>query len=132
MQAWKSIFSRFRLQNPFPEFKRFVDGVDLENMKHEQHSHIPYVILLLKTLEAWRAQIGDPTALPREFKQRKEFTSILMGMQKLNEHGIYNEDNFEEAKQQVIKSFSGIEVLFIECACFNPLISAQRECPKAI
>lgn len=80
-------------------------------MKHEQHSHIPYAVLLLKTLEAWRTQIGDSSALPTAYKTRKEFITLLMGMQKLNDKGIYNEDNFEEAKQQVIKSFAGIEVL---------------------
>lgn len=79
-------------------------------MKHEQHSHVPYVVLLYKTLQAWREKIGNPEALPLEFKLRKEFIGILMGMQKLNDQGIYNEGNFEEAKQQVIKSFSGIEV----------------------
>jgi hypothetical protein len=103
----------FSLHRPFESFKKFVDGFDLASMKHEQHSHVPYVVLLYKALEAWREQIGDPNALPQNYQQRKDFTGILMNMQILNEHGIYNEDNFAEAKQQIIKSFSGAKVGFI-------------------
>ncbi|KAI6190407.1 NEDD8-activating enzyme E1 regulatory subunit [Aphelenchoides bicaudatus] len=99
----------FRLQAPFSTFQEFGDKMDLENMKHEQHSHIPYVVLLLKTLQIWRTEINDSTALPTNYKARKEFTKILMDMQKLNEQGIYNEDNFEEGKHQIIRSFAGIE-----------------------
>jgi amyloid beta precursor protein binding protein 1 len=120
-----------RLQKPFPSFQAFVDGLDLENMRHEQHSHIPYVALLLKTLEAWRDQIGDPNALPKNFKARKEFITLLMSMQKLNEKGIYNEDNFEEAKHQVIRSFAGIEVFYYFQIWQSLFILAQRQCPTA-
>ena len=107
----KLIYS-FRLQAPFPAFENFVNGFDLESMKHEQHSHVPYVVLLAKALESWREKIGDPNALPTAYKPRKEFIALLMEMQKLNDKGIYNEENFAEAKQQVIRAFAAIEVSF--------------------
>jgi amyloid beta precursor protein binding protein 1 len=100
------------LHAPFLAFKQFVDQLDLENMKHEQHSHIPFVVLLSKALDAWREEIGEPEALPTSYRMRKEFVALLMEMQKLNDQGIYNEENFAEAKQHLIRSFSGIEVIF--------------------
>jgi hypothetical protein len=108
------------LQKPFPTLKKFADGLDLKNMSHEHHSHIPYVILYMKALDAWREKIGDSNALPLDYKKRKDFLSVLMDMQVHNEQGIYNEGNFVEAKQQLFKSFSGIEVRHFA----NPYLSA--------
>ncbi|KAI6185510.1 NEDD8-activating enzyme E1 regulatory subunit [Aphelenchoides besseyi] len=100
----------FRIQRPFSALLEFVKGFDLDAMNHEQHSHVPYLVLYLKALEKWRARINDSEALPSNYKLRKDFTATLMEMQMLNEKGIYNQDNFAEAKQHLIRSFSGFEI----------------------
>ncbi|KAI6212924.1 NEDD8-activating enzyme E1 regulatory subunit [Aphelenchoides besseyi] len=100
----------FRIQKPFPALLEFVEKFDLDKMNHEQHSHVPYLVLYLKALEKWRAKLNDPEALPSNYKLRKDFTATLMEMQQLNKQGIYNQDNFAEAKQHLIRSFSGFEI----------------------
>ncbi|KAI6230754.1 NEDD8-activating enzyme E1 regulatory subunit [Aphelenchoides fujianensis] len=100
----------FRLQKPFQSLLDYAATFDLAAMDHEQHAHVPFLVLYLKALEEWRERIGDPAALPLNYKTRKDFLDTLMGMQMLNEQGIYNEDNFAEAKQQVIRSFGGFQL----------------------
>ena len=87
-------------------------------MEHEEHAHVPYVILYLKALEKWQAQQADSTSLPTTYAKRKEFLALLMEMQMLNDQGIYNEENFAEAKQQLVRSFSSWDVSAI---CGNDL-----------
>lgn len=43
-----------RLDTPFPALQEYADGLDLEKMDSMEHSHIPFVLLLIRSLKAFR------------------------------------------------------------------------------
>jgi amyloid beta precursor protein binding protein 1 len=47
-----------RLDLPFDELKAHCSSIDLENMSEVDHSHTPYLVILYKYLEIWRAQVN--------------------------------------------------------------------------
>ncbi|KAI1714641.1 NEDD8-activating enzyme E1 regulatory subunit [Ditylenchus destructor] len=108
----------FRLDRPFEAQMKFADSMDLDSMNHEQHSHTPYLILYIKALEKWRnQQLSDVTMngddslmLPDNFAKRKEFTKVLMSMRKPDDKGSMDEENFNEAKTNLIKSFGSCKI----------------------
>jgi amyloid beta precursor protein binding protein 1 len=49
----------FRIHNPFPALSAFVDSLVLDDIKDDTiHSHIPYVVLLIKARQAVMAEKG--------------------------------------------------------------------------
>ncbi|CAL5186647.1 unnamed protein product [Lathyrus oleraceus] len=42
-----------RLNNPWPELKRFAEGFDLNVQDPVVHKHIPYVVILVKMADEW-------------------------------------------------------------------------------
>ncbi|KAI1714882.1 thiF family domain-containing protein [Ditylenchus destructor] len=91
----------FRLDRPFEAQMKFADSMDLDAMNHEQHSHTPYLILYIKALEKWRNQQSsdvtmngnDSLMLPDNFAKRS-----------------LDEENFNEAKTNLIKSFGSCKI----------------------
>ena len=48
-----------RLMEPFDELRQLVDECDLDALEDtEAHAHIPYVVILLKYLDKWRASVS--------------------------------------------------------------------------
>ncbi|CAN7989608.1 unnamed protein product [Ixodes pacificus] len=43
-----------RLDRPFPALRALVDATQMETLGDRDHSHTPYVVLLLKALDQWR------------------------------------------------------------------------------
>lgn len=92
----------------------FSESINLNILTHEQHSHIPYLILYLKTLEIWRLEESQlfegkdstSTAVPINYQQRKSFEKVLMGLRKPDKDGNLFEENFHEAKLNLFKSFA--------------------------
>uniref|UniRef100_A0A1I7YAJ1 NEDD8-activating enzyme E1 regulatory subunit n=1 Tax=Steinernema glaseri TaxID=37863 RepID=A0A1I7YAJ1_9BILA len=94
-----------RLDKPFPELVKHVSEIDLDSLTYEQHSHIPFGVLYFKALEKWRAEHGESEAdFPDVYKKRKAFERVLMDMQRENEKGVLDEQNFMEAQQNIIRS----------------------------
>uniref|UniRef100_H2ZIZ4 NEDD8-activating enzyme E1 regulatory subunit n=1 Tax=Ciona savignyi TaxID=51511 RepID=H2ZIZ4_CIOSA len=89
-----------RLLDPFPELIEYANSIDLEQMEKKEHSHVPYLIILYKYLQAWRKE-NDGQA-PKNWKEKRQFKEkVLEGIRK-NEHGVQeDEENFEEAAKQV-------------------------------
>lgn len=109
----RRLIHHFRLDRPLPELVQFAAETDLAAMKHEEHAHTPYVLLYLKALEMWRESVGDPNAFPDirgNYKQRKEFERLLMEMRMPDEKGVVDEENFSEAKANLIASMGRTEV----------------------
>ena len=71
---------------------------NLSTMDHKEHSHTPYVLIILQALDLWRKKVGNPEAFPENYKQKKEVGEILMEMRMPDERGILDEENFAEAK----------------------------------
>ena len=73
----------------------------IEDMK--DHSHVPFVVILLQALDKWRVSVGAPVSsdvdasskprYPESFPEKEDFRKIVREMAK----NINNEINFEEA-----------------------------------
>lgn len=79
-----------RLDVPWPELSALATTMDLTRMNDNEHTHVPYILLLLYYLEQWKTQHnGSP---PATFEDKTQFKScIRSGMRNADE------DNFDEA-----------------------------------
>ena len=101
-----------RLADPtgssFPGLRALADGTDLASLSDADHSHVPYVILLLKALQRWRTEAGreaiaaDPggndllageVRRPRTQDEKEAFRRTIRSMAR----NYANELNFQEA-----------------------------------
>uniref|UniRef100_A0A183C091 NEDD8-activating enzyme E1 regulatory subunit n=1 Tax=Globodera pallida TaxID=36090 RepID=A0A183C091_GLOPA len=98
-----------RLDSPFPELLKLANETHLDSMTHEQHSHTPYLLLYFKALDKWRKSYPEAkcaTLFPdiTAYNTRKEFEQILMQMRQPDDKGSLDEQNFIEAKQNLLKA----------------------------
>lgn len=88
-----------RLNNPWPELKRFAEGFDLNLQDPVAHKHIPYVVILVKMADEWAKSHGG--RLPSTREEKKEFKELLKaGMV------AQDEDNYKEAIESSFKVFA--------------------------
>lgn len=100
----------FRLEVMFDKLLELANLENLDSMTHERHSHTPYLLLYVKALEKLRCEKMNQTSdiktfFPNTYQKRKEFERVLYSMRKADEKGSLAEENFEEAKQNILKSF---------------------------
>merc|ERR1719446_984391 len=58
-----------RLNDPFPELRRFADSIDIDAADDADHAHVPYVIILIRALDRFREKHeGKPTPRTKEEK----------------------------------------------------------------
>lgn len=110
-----------RLDEPFPELQDLASSIDLETLTKQQHSHVPWIILMLKFLDRWK---GVKHSLPVGYKEKKGFENFLYeGRLKKEDGNAMEEENFEEARRSVIKS---IGIPKVSIALPGLLSPAQR------
>ena len=86
----------FRLDYPFPELVQFVNSIDLDSLSKKDHSHTPFLVILLKLLDRWKKSHNDQ--MPKTYKEKKEFkATIEEAMRKTEENVSEEEENFLEA-----------------------------------
>ena len=93
-----------RLFTPWPELSEFAANLtkDIENQSAHEHSHIPYIAILLHYLTKWKEEHGT---LPANYKDKTAFKKVVVaGTRTANAEG--GEENFEEAVAAVIKTIS--------------------------
>lgn len=89
-----------RLDHPFPELSAYMDSLDLATMDNTQHGNVPFLVLLYKFLQEWRA--AHDGEMPRSYQQKKAFKELLKAGVRKNEEGVpLDEENFDEAIQNV-------------------------------
>ncbi|KAM7303617.1 NEDD8-activating enzyme E1 regulatory subunit [Ixodes scapularis] len=92
-----------RLDRPFPALRALVDATRMETLGDRDHSHTPYVVLLLKALDQWQALNGD--RLPTTSAEKEELRTLIKRGVRVAENGaVDGEENFEEAVRAVNKS----------------------------
>ncbi|KAJ9128204.1 hypothetical protein QFC24_000496 [Naganishia onofrii] len=112
-----------RLDQPFQELKDFALGLDMESMDSMEHSHIPYVILLVRALERFKA--GGNAEVT--YDNMDAFKETL-----LTERRALDEENFEEAESQAFRVASKTEIpenivsLFASSQCENISSSSRN------
>ena len=93
------------LLNPWPELLDFLrtKTQDLDSLSHHEHSHVPYLLLLLYFLDKWKASHdGKP---PASYQEKKAFKIMVEdGARMDNAEG--GEENFDEAAAAVLKSLN--------------------------
>lgn len=94
-----------RLLKPWPSLVDYASrkSRDLENMADHEHGHVPYLVLLLHYLNAWKE--SHEGRVPSNYKDKNEFRSLVRdGMRTKNAEG--GEENYEEAVGAVLKNLN--------------------------
>jgi len=94
-----SEFGDLRLNDPFPELRRFADSIDFASLDDAAHAHVPYVVILIRALDSWRSRAEGRT-LPKTSADKDEFKAIVSKMRRSPQ-----EVNFEEALQNAYKAW---------------------------
>jgi amyloid beta precursor protein binding protein 1 len=90
-----------RMAVPFPELKTYADSFDLASLDDHKFSHVPFVVLLVKAVQAWRKSEGiadDVIPTPKN----KE--GILKALNDLKRRGVAG-SNFPEASKFVMRTY---------------------------
>ncbi|KAB1201968.1 NEDD8-activating enzyme E1 regulatory subunit [Morella rubra] len=88
-----------RLNNPWPELRRFAESIDLDTQDSVAHKHTPYVLILVKMAEQWAKSHGG--SLPSTREEKKEFKDLLKAKMVA-----MDEDNYKEAIEASFKVFA--------------------------
>ncbi|CAL1131151.1 unnamed protein product [Cladocopium goreaui] len=94
-----SEFGDLRLNDPFPELRRFADSIDFASLDDAAHAHVPYVVILIRALDSWRSRAEGRT-LPKNSAEKDEFKDIVSKMRRSPQ-----ELNFDEALQNAYKAW---------------------------
>lgn len=87
-----------RLDNPPSALRHWVDSLDLSTLGNEEHSHVPWLLLLLKFLDQWRAKTG--ATFPKTYAEKKEVKALLAAAVRSRDDGT-GEENFAEANSAI-------------------------------
>ena len=89
-----------RLECPFPGLLRYMGDINMHALDNAKHGNVPYLAVLFKYLEEWRASHGGE--IPKNYREKKEFKELIRSGIRKNEDGVpLDEDNFDEAIQNV-------------------------------
>lgn len=91
-------FPDLRVLAPPPALQTFVREryADLATLSTAEYAHVPYVVLLLKAVEAWSAANGG--AAPSTYKQKKEVSALVEQFRRVD---LQNDVNIDEAKNAI-------------------------------
>ena len=89
---------------PFPALRALADETDLASLDNAEHSHVPYVILLIKALTKWRSDLQLPPPsdggaksnmlrFPKAVDEKNAFRATIKSMAR----NYTDELNFQEA-----------------------------------
>lgn len=88
-----------RINDPFPELRRFADSIDIDKLDDAEHAHVPYVVILIRALDVFRSE-NDGKNLPSTREEKDRFKAIIARMQRNQQ-----EANFSEALDNAYKAW---------------------------
>ncbi|BEI88551.1 uncharacterized protein CcaverHIS019_0112690 [Cutaneotrichosporon cavernicola] len=86
-----------RIDAPFPALEEYARGLDLESMEVHVHSHIPWVVLLVRATSQWKESHNGN--LPTSKEDKEAFKKLLNSWRMK-----YDEENFDEAVGQAYRA----------------------------
>lgn len=98
---------------PFPRLRAIADATPLETLQLYTHSHVPFLILLIKAIDRWHLHHGPGASLTRSAENRKAVKSELnlLRLPAMNEDKVTvlsgfpdvhaDEQNFDEANSEL-------------------------------
>ena len=105
-----------RLKTSFPGLEKMAESIDLVKLENHQHSHVPYIILLLTASKEWKQTHGGN--LPGSFAEKQEFKDFL----KSKSRNYDMELNFQEAVQNSYLAYTERDVVVPEhLDAYSPL-----------
>ncbi|XP_072013879.1 NEDD8-activating enzyme E1 regulatory subunit-like [Amphiura filiformis] len=117
-------FEDLRLDQPFPGLVQYLDSMDMSKMTKQEHMHTPYLVILYKYLEEWKAKNGGK--LPKNYKEKETLRQLIRTGILINEHGVPEvEENFDEAVTSVnaavlpTRTPSEVSSIFQDSSCIN-------------
>ncbi|RDB30881.1 NEDD8-activating enzyme E1 regulatory subunit [Hypsizygus marmoreus] len=103
IESHSEIAPSLRIDKPFPALLEYATSLDLAGMDPTDHSHIPYVVILVRALEDWKKSHGGLP--PQTYAEKKSFKQGIQSM-KLK----YDEENFDEAESQAYRCWTDTSV----------------------
>ncbi|KAJ3477723.1 hypothetical protein NLI96_g10270 [Meripilus lineatus] len=92
-----------RLTKPFPALQQWADSLDYKAVDPTEHAHIPFVVILIKEADKWRAEHDGN--FPKTSAEKDAFKARIRALQlKLDE------ENFEEAEAQAVRLWREVGV----------------------
>jgi len=92
-----------RLSQPWPELEQYASSFDFSKMDTTEHSHTPYVVILLQHVAKWKKEHGGK--FPEGSAERNQFRDgILKATIKSDE------ENFNEAYKAAYKATAPIRI----------------------
>ncbi|OCH96719.1 hypothetical protein OBBRIDRAFT_787289 [Obba rivulosa] len=82
-----------RITRPFPELLQWARELDFDNVDPTTHAHIPFVVILVRAVDEWRAKHDD--RLPITPAEKNDFKAQVRAMKRK-----LDEENFDEAEAQ--------------------------------
>lgn len=64
-----------RLVDPFPELKEYAMSINFSALDSAEHKHIPYNVILIQTLEAWKEAHGSQ--IPKTMAEKNQFKDAI-------------------------------------------------------
>uniref|UniRef100_UPI00358EEBE6 NEDD8-activating enzyme E1 regulatory subunit isoform X2 n=1 Tax=Myxine glutinosa TaxID=7769 RepID=UPI00358EEBE6 len=116
-----------RLDKPFPRLAALlIEGASrLRLAEHQEHSHIPWLIIVAEFLQRWRVQHNGK--LPSSYMEKDAFRNLIKeGMWSDGTSAYRTEENFEEAARHAASAIlltqvpREVEELFSDDCCENP------------
>ncbi|EGC36255.1 hypothetical protein DICPUDRAFT_94352 [Dictyostelium purpureum] len=86
-----------RIYNPFQQLVDQADALDLKSLDSQKHSHVPYVLLLIKFLKEWRSTHDNK--MPESRAEKEEFKKIFIS----KSLDYSDEKNFIEGVNNLLK-----------------------------
>jgi amyloid beta precursor protein binding protein 1 len=114
-----------RILNPFPELEAFANSLNLESLSDPDHSHIPYVALLILARRAVMADLGV-TKLTRDHRNALLNKLKSWRRSRPNDEGVMQlivEAGFDEAEEKVLSAWGSPYVSTDTTDCFSLLES---------
>jgi amyloid beta precursor protein binding protein 1 len=94
-----------RVFNPFPALKALADSIDFSKMDGFEFKHVPFVLVLIKLLDEWKAKHeGNP---PENYTQKEEFKKTIKSIARLPWG---EEENLVEAVSSAFQAFAKYRV----------------------
>lgn len=64
----------YRLLNPFPELKTYLESFDLDSLELKDLAHVPFVVILYKYLQEYRKLFGR---VPKTYKEKETLRDLI-------------------------------------------------------
>ncbi|KAK7039482.1 NEDD8-activating enzyme E1 regulatory subunit [Favolaschia claudopus] len=92
-----------RIDKAFPALADYAASLDFKNMDPTDHTHVPYVIILVRALADWKATHDGKS--PQTTAEKKQFKEGVLAM-KIK----IDEENFDEAEAQAYRCWTETRV----------------------